>query len=110
VKCKVDSLLSIAKRHGASAAEEFAAFVNEQIYALKEVIEREDIDCEFEMRRSFDAFLDDVEAEKVASDFRASIAAGHKYTRDRALVNEKMAEQVSIDHDTVSSSELRRDG
>ena len=104
MKCKADGLLSVVQRHGVSTAEEYAAFINEQIYALKEVVEREHLDCEFELRRTFDVFLDDVEAENITKGFRASLAAGHKYTRDRALVDEKMAEQVSMERVTVTGA------
>ena len=96
MKSKVDGLLSTAKRRGVAVADEFASFVNEQIYALKDVVEREGLDCEFELRRSYDVFLDDLEAQNVKSQFRASLAAGHKWTRDRWLIDEDMVEQVSV--------------
>ena len=96
VKSKVDGLLSTAKRRGVAVVDEFASFVNDQIYALKEVVEREGLDCEFELRRSYDVFLDDLEAEDVKSQFLVSLAAGHKWTRDRWLIDEKMVEQVRV--------------
>ncbi|KAK4546946.1 hypothetical protein LTR36_001678 [Oleoguttula mirabilis] len=54
--CKVKSttLSRMTERDGAEVAEEYAAFVQDQVYAMKHVVETEDLDCEFELRRSFD--------------------------------------------------------
>jgi len=101
VKSKVDSLVGLAEKHGAAAADEFAAFVIDQIYALKQTVEQQDIDCDFELRRSYDVFLDDAEAEAVEKGFRASLEKGHKFTRDRHLLVGEMAEQVSESEDSV---------
>lgn len=83
------------ERHGVDAAEEFAAFVDDQIYALKGVVEKEALDCEFELRRSFDVFLEAEEAKEVADRFRSSLKAGQRWTRQIDMIDEQYAEQVS---------------
>ena len=96
VKVKIDTLLNFAERPGGAAvAEEFAAFVHDQIYAMKDLVEREELDCEFELRRSFDVFVDDAEAEKVKTKYRACLNEGHRWTRERQLIIGDMAEEVS---------------
>lgn len=95
VKVKIDSLLSMVKRYGAAVAEEYATFVNNHIYAIKQTVERESLDCEFELRRSYDVFLDVEEAEKVRKEFQASLKEGHSWTRERHIIDAEFAEQVS---------------
>ncbi|KAK5133604.1 hypothetical protein LTR08_007552 [Meristemomyces frigidus] len=72
-----------------------AQFVSDEIYAIKRVVEKEGLDCEFELRRSFDVLLDAEEAEEVAGGFLASLKAGQKWTRDVDLVDAKYVEQIT---------------
>jgi len=87
---------TLVKRYGAVMAEEIAAFVNEQIYALKEIVEAEGIDCEFELRRSFDVFIDEKEAEEATRFFREGVRAKARWVRNVDLVDQKYVEQVSL--------------
>ena len=95
MKVKIDSLLNLTKRQGVAAAEEFAAFVSDQIYAIKQTVEREGLDCEFELRRSFDVFQVNAEADFVRKQFRESLQEGLRWTRERDLIEEDMVQQVS---------------
>ncbi|KAK5113618.1 hypothetical protein LTR85_010847 [Meristemomyces frigidus] len=94
-KVKSTTLDRMAELHGADVAEEFAAFAHEQVYAVKHVVETEGIDCEFELRRSFDVFIDPQEAEEAKRRFKSSLKAGRNWTRYVDLVNEKHVEQVT---------------
>jgi len=87
---------TLVKRHGVVMAEEIAAFVNEQIYALKEVVEAEGIDCEFELRRSYDVFIDQKEAEEATRFFREGVKAKAKWVRNVDLVGQKYVERVRL--------------
>jgi len=89
-------LHNLADRYGVEAAEEFATFVNDHINAIKQLIETEGLDCDFELRRSFDVVHDAQEAEEAKERFRASVKAGHRWTRERDLVEERYVEQVSL--------------
>lgn len=77
-------------------AQEVAAFVNEQIYAIKDAVESEGLDCEFELRRSYDVFLDEGEAREAEKLFGDSLKMKQKWTRYVDFVGGKRAEQVSL--------------
>ena len=64
------------------------------MYAIKDVVQSEKLDCEFEMRRSYDVYRIGEEAEQARDFFDASVDAGHKWTREVDFVGEKFAEQV----------------
>ena len=95
---KSDTLMNLIKKFGLEAAMEFRDLVAEQIYALKDVVETEELDCEFELRRSFDVFIDAAEAESVREGFLAALRKKERWTRDVALVGEGSAEQVRTYH------------
>ena len=95
VKVKTDKLLGLIERHGLEAAMEFRDLVIDQIYALKEAVESEDLDCEFELRRSYDVFIDEHEAKEIQRKYTTCVKAGHRWTKDVGFV-EKCAEQVRV--------------
>jgi glycine/D-amino acid oxidase-like deaminating enzyme len=95
VKVKTDSLLQGMQSHGPDFANEYAAFVSAQIYALKKVVETEGLDCEFELRRSFDAWLDEAEAKTTKADFLSNLREGNAWTTPRDLVDGKFVEQIT---------------
>jgi len=57
------------KEHGLEETGELWSLVKRNVFALKAVIEEEGIECEAELRRSFDVCLDEKEAENVEKDF-----------------------------------------
>lgn len=77
-----------------------------QIYAIKHAAETENIDCEFELRRSYDVFIDDNVAEQVQQDFQTSFQAGQRWTREVDFVGDKYAEQVCWSSVTCLLNEL----
>ena len=85
---------SFTQRFGEEAATEALNFSRAHVYALKKVVEEEGIDCEFELRRSYDVFCNDGEAEAARQYVRASQSAGRQWTDDVALVEAKLVEQV----------------
>ncbi|KAK8087830.1 hypothetical protein PG997_002791 [Apiospora hydei] len=95
VKLKTASVLSIIEEHGLEAAEQFAALVRAQIDALKGVVETEQLDCEFELRRSYDVFLHADEAREMEAKWRECLQRGDKWTREHDFVGEKFAERVT---------------
>jgi hypothetical protein len=86
---------SFTQRFGEEAATEALNFSRAHVYALKKVVEEEGIDCEFELRRSYDVFCNDGEAEAAVKYVRDRQSAGQQWTDDVALVDPKLAEQVS---------------
>lgn len=86
--------MSMIQQYGIEVANEFATFVYNQKYAMKECVEREELDCEFEMRRSFDVFLDEAEAKEAKAWFQQCLKEGHEWTHECDWVDEKHVEQV----------------
>ena len=95
VKVKTDTMLNMIEQDGYDRSEEFGDLVIKHIYALKEVVEREGLECEFEMRRSYDVFLTDAEAQRAKGRFEACRRAGQKWTREVDLIGEEFAQRVS---------------
>jgi hypothetical protein len=95
-KVQALTLMKWLKQHGPETTAELAAFIYRQKYALKRVVEEEGLDCEFEMRRSFDVFLDGEQAGEVKSWFEKCLREDHEWTRECCWVGEKEAEQVSF--------------
>ncbi|GAB1740694.1 hypothetical protein NU219Hw_g5783t2 [Hortaea werneckii] len=94
-KVRSITLMSMIQEYGIGAANEFAAFVYNQKYAMKECVEREGLDCEFEMRRSFDVFLDEGEAKEAKAWFRKCLKEGHEWTHECDWIDEKHVEQIT---------------
>ncbi|KAH9904047.1 FAD dependent oxidoreductase superfamily protein [Xylariomycetidae sp. FL2044] len=110
VKVKSASMVSLVRDRGVEEAERFAAFVGAQIHALKDVVERERLDCEFELRRSYDVFVSQQEEEEEEDDdddsaaaaeveveagWRAALDRGDAWTRDRDRVGAEFAENLT---------------
>ncbi|KAI8629838.1 FAD dependent oxidoreductase superfamily protein [Xylariaceae sp. FL1651] len=95
VKVKTASALELADRVGHEATESFVAYVSAQIDALKDVVEREQLDCEFELRRSYDVFTNEKDAVPLRKAWADHLERGEPWTRERQLIDTKFAEAVS---------------
>ncbi|KAI3400623.1 hypothetical protein diail_2335 [Diaporthe ilicicola] len=95
VKSKTTTLMKQTDRFGAVAADEFAGFVWGQISALKEVVEKEDIDCEFELRRSYDVFKSEAEAAELGSKWKGYLAEGCGWTSNVHWIGSEFAERLT---------------
>jgi hypothetical protein len=82
------------KKFGVDAANEFAAFVSAQKYLMKDAVDREELTCEFEMRRSYDVFVDQEEARAAEELYRTATKEGQAWVRDFDFVESRIAEQV----------------
>ncbi|KAI0878964.1 FAD dependent oxidoreductase superfamily protein [Hypoxylon argillaceum] len=93
VKVKTTSILKVLEKDGTEAVEGFTAFVGAQIEAYKDVVERERLDCEFELRRSYDVYAN----EKDAAALREVWAKVERqpWTRSRQLIDADFAENLS---------------
>ena len=63
---------------------------------MKDAVDREDLDCEFEMRRSYDVYIDEGDAKEAEKLYRTAIREGHQWARDFDFVGEEFAEQVRL--------------
>ena len=72
------SLNSIQAQLGTKVAAELAAVQAEQLHMMKAVVEKEDIECDFLITRSFDVLFD----EKQAADMKAWVKEMHNQGAD----------------------------
>jgi len=80
------------EKYGDEQCETLTDFFLAQIPALKEVVEKESIECDFALRRSFDIFYDD----KVANEVKISLAQYNhlSYSKHVDIVADQYLEQV----------------
>lgn len=88
--------MQVAETLGRKASDEMARFVKAQIDALKDAVEKEHIDCEFELRRSYDVFVSENDARAVeAAWIRGYLEKGYEWTRDVHWVGPEFAERLT---------------
>jgi hypothetical protein len=68
--------------YGSKIATAIAAFESSQVYALKDLVEKEKIDCDFVLTRAVDAFLDQDHSDKAQAEFETLIKGQEPSTRD----------------------------
>ncbi|KAI0861129.1 FAD dependent oxidoreductase [Xylaria cubensis] len=95
VKIKIRSILNQLERGGLEKAEELIAFVGAHVDAFKDVVERERLDCEFELRRSYDVYMSEKEASSVRESWARHSVRGGSWMQPRQLMNTDLAEPVS---------------
>ena len=81
---------------GEEAAAELAAFEAAHPWAVKELVEREGLDCDFHLTRAVDVYLDPEHARKTEAAYRKLAAGGRVDLRDVAFIPKKDAERVSV--------------
>lgn len=94
-KIKVSTLAGQISTLGPNAVDELQEFAQSAIASLKEIAEGEDLDCEFEVRRSYDVQLDDEAAAPLKEIYERSRKAGQDWTRDVEFVLPRFLEQVT---------------
>ncbi|POS75970.1 FAD dependent oxidoreductase [Diaporthe helianthi] len=94
-KSKATTLMKHTEKFGAAAADEFAHFVWAHSSALKEVIEKEEIDCEFELRRSYDVFKSEDEAARMEAKWKDHLSRGCQWTSNVHWTGSKFAERLT---------------
>lgn len=95
MKSKTTTLMKHTDKFGTAAADDFARFVWAQSTALKEVIEKEDIDCEFELRRSYDVFKSEDEVAKLEAKWKEYLAKGCEWTSNVHWIGSEFAERLT---------------
>lgn len=86
---------NLVERHGLETAEQVVKHVRDQVYAIKEAVVAEKLDCEFELRRSYDVYLHQPGAQHALAHFDASLQAGQTWTQQVDAIDERSAEQVT---------------
>lgn len=86
------------ERHGLEAAAELAEFEIAHVSAIKKIVEKEKIDCDFTVTRTTDVWCNDAAAEKAKGVYDKMVAHGLKYMEDVDFTMGKDAPGVCADH------------
>ncbi|KAL5342886.1 FAD dependent oxidoreductase [Aspergillus crustosus] len=83
------------KRHGLEAGAEVANFEIAHIKALKDLVAEEGIDCDLNLTRNMNVFLNEADGEKARKTYKALCSTGLAYTSDIHYTGPKDAEKIS---------------
>jgi len=83
-------------RHGLERGAEIAEFEAAHVTAIKNVVAKENIDCDFVITRTTDVWCNDDAAQKAKANYDRMVAYGLKYMDDVDFYIGKDAEGVSI--------------
>lgn len=90
------NLPKYTKLFGAEAAASIASYEASQVYAVKTLVEKEGIDCDFHLTRATDVFLDAEAAQDAEAAFRQLQTGGAVDVEDVHYIdNPALAERVS---------------
>jgi hypothetical protein len=77
------------KLYGPEMAAKLAAFESSQVLAVKELVEKEKIDCDFHLTRTIDVYLDAQNAQDTEAAYRELVKAGVVDMKDVAFTPQK---------------------
>ncbi|KAK2756351.1 FAD dependent oxidoreductase superfamily protein [Colletotrichum kahawae] len=83
------------KLYGADEAAKLAAFEASNVYAVKELVESEGLDCDFHLTRAVDVYLDPAHAKQTEAAYRELLKAGKVDLKEVAFTPEQDAERAS---------------
>lgn len=89
------TIIDLIDSLGTDAAGEMVKWIRENLYAVKKVIEKEGIEAQAELRRSFDVSLDEEDARQVKREFERQLETGFPLSEDVGFVGDEFAERVS---------------
>ncbi|KAL1607577.1 hypothetical protein SLS59_002546 [Nothophoma quercina] len=101
IKVQVRTLLNLpdSDKENGRKRTDFQDYVSRVMLELKRIAEKEDLDCEFELRRSFDVFTDKDEASTIYARYLEALRNGEAWTQNVSWIGEQRAAQVtSIKH------------
>lgn len=84
------------KLYGPEMAAKLAVFESSQVLAVKELVEREQIDCDFHLTRTIDVYLDAQVAKDTEAAYRGLLKAGVVDLKDVAFTSKSDAERVCL--------------
>ncbi|KAH8668884.1 FAD dependent oxidoreductase [Xylariales sp. PMI_506] len=96
--CKPDVYFNIykyTKDYGAENAAAVADFEAANVYALKNLVENEGIECDFALTRAIDVYLDEEHAKATEDAYRKLLEVGKKDLSDVHMLKGKDAEEYS---------------
>ncbi|OAA75784.1 FAD dependent oxidoreductase [Akanthomyces lecanii RCEF 1005] len=95
IKIKLESLKGWYDKHGVDAAAELVAWSEAQRHCLQKIAEEEGIECEFQVRRSFDMFFDEEHAAALKSWLTARQKEGFTWLNDMQWVEGPYLDRIT---------------
>lgn len=89
------NILKYTRKYGAEAAASFARFEAANVLAVRDLVEKEQIDCDFVLTRAIDAYLDDDHAKATEDIYRELLRTGAADLSDISFTTGEEAEEVS---------------
>lgn len=102
IKTLPSKIGELIQNHGSTAASEIVEFVRANIYGVKRVVEKEKIEAEAELRRSFDVPLNKDDAKMLHREFEEQLESEFPLMEDVGYVGEEFAEGVRIEQTVVT--------
>lgn len=84
------------ERHGVEAGAELASFELSHVKALKDVIIKEGIECDFNITRNMNVYLNEGAGEKAKRKYEALASQGHSFVDDIHYTPQKHAEEARL--------------
>lgn len=94
-KIKTNTLVNLIPKYGKPKVDQVQAYVHRTIDGIKYIVEEEGLDCQFELRRSFDVQLDRKDSKRLKKVYEESRKAESLWTKNTAYVDERIVEQVT---------------
>lgn len=105
---KPDTYFNVTKyasMFGIEVAAQLAAFEASHVLAMKDLVEREGLDCDFQLTRAVDVYLDPEHARQTEAAYRALLKTGAVNMSDVGFVPKKDAERVFLPVRTVFATD-----
>ncbi|KAF5533883.1 FAD dependent oxidoreductase [Fusarium phyllophilum] len=83
------------KLFGSAATAELAEFEAAHVFAVKDLVESENIECDFHLTRALDVYLDEKHADEVRTTYKDLSQKRNMNLADVAFIDDKDAERVS---------------
>ncbi|KAF2008758.1 FAD dependent oxidoreductase [Aaosphaeria arxii CBS 175.79] len=94
-KIKTNTLAGLIGSRNLEDIDELQAYVMGVMDDIKHIVEKEELDCQLELRRSFDVQTDAEDSKRLKKLFDDSRAKGARWTKDTSFIDERYAEQIT---------------
>jgi glycine/D-amino acid oxidase-like deaminating enzyme len=85
----------ITKQFGSEAAKELALFQAKVVFAMKEVVQKEKLDCDLVLTRVCETYISQSQADEMAAMYQELLDDGLDYIQDVNYIGSKYAERLS---------------
>ena len=96
----------VTKAYGLDGARELSLFQVEQVYAMKEVAEKEKLNCDLILTRCMETLLSQSHADESKATYEKELSDGLDFINDVDYIGLKFAETVSPDYPIFRSTLL----